>query len=115
MNYCEIYNKTADILEKGWTQEAMARDKYGTMVSSFNPNAVSFCLGGALTLVFRRYLGRGYKKLREYLEVPNSAHSTLSAWNDDPKRTQEDVIELLRNAAKRADEENKTTGERNET
>ena len=50
MKYSEVYNKTADLVEKGWTQGIMARDKWGTSCYPTSSLAVSWCLSGALTL-----------------------------------------------------------------
>ena len=46
------------------------------------------------------------RKIRDYLGLD----SYLSVWNDYPGRRQEDVIELFKEAAERADREGKTYG-----
>ena len=107
MKYSEVYNKAADVVEKGWTQGAFARDEQGNIRASKHRRAVSWCLSGALFLVFNPQFGlRSYKKIRNYLGISPS----LSVWNDDLYRTQKEVVKLLRETAKRADRENKTYG-----
>ena len=107
MKYSEVYNKAADVVEKGWTQGTFARDKWGDECYFRDPLAVSWCLSGALSLAFNSPFGlNSYKTVRNYLRIGTS----LSIWNDDPYRTQKDVVKFLREEAKRADEEDMNCG-----
>ena len=54
MKYAELYNKAADLIEKGWTQNAFATNEYGDDVSPNNNKATSWCLSGALWLVVHK-------------------------------------------------------------
>ena len=111
MKYSQIYNKAADFVEKGWTQGRMAVDKHGNDCHSQSKDAVRWCLSGALSLTcvvksFSQFSMSPRTELVKYLSLEDS----ITYWNDDPNRTQEDVVELLREAAKRADEEGMTIG-----
>ena len=101
MKYSEIYNKAANLVEKGWTQDAMARNEQGAEVYSNSRYAISWCLGGALNCASQGFSLNRRVELRKYLGLDLDVPS----WNDDPNRTKEDVIKLLRDAAKRADKE----------
>ena len=105
MKYSEVYNKAADLVEKGWTQYAMARDVHGSKRDFGSKDASSWCLSGALHLGCCDLSSvSSYRKLTSYLLLEDY----LFVWNDAPDRTQEDVIKLLRDTATRADKEGLT-------
>lgn len=113
MTDAELYNKAADIIKKGWTQNAFARNEEGFSVTPDGKDATSWCLTGALWLVVR-----GNKNPKEYYgDVPLTVHNLIKnlglresagVWNDDPNRTKEEVIELLQKAVILTGEENIT-------
>ena len=109
MEYSEVYNKAADLVEKGWTQNAQAKTGGEAKCNFDDSCAVRWCLTGALMLAYYTLSSFGYSltELRDYLGLGRSP----SLWNDHPDRTQEEVVKLLRETAKRADEENKIIGE----
>ncbi len=43
-----LLGRTADIIERGWCQHVSAKDKYGGEVRISDPEAVCFCLTGAV-------------------------------------------------------------------
>ena len=103
----ELYNKAADLIEKGWTQQAYARNKEGYDVDPGKNDATSWCLSGALWLVVcgggpftdtSSRFGPILNKLFENLKL----RETAASWNDRPGRTQGQVVILLRNAAARS-------------
>ena len=105
MKHSHIYNKAADLIEKGWVQGELAKDKNGDSCSSHNKNATHWCLAGALNLAgFGSISPSSYDNLISFLSLDDP----ITIWNDDFNRTQEDVVGLLRDAAKRADEEDVT-------
>ena len=111
MKYSKFYNKVADLVEKGWTQGTSARTKSGARCDFQDTRAVSWCLSGAILAVYYGPLSvTSLTELRSYLGIGALA----SRWNDHPDRTQEEVLKLLRETAKRADEENKIIGEQND-
>ena len=105
MKYSTIYNEAAKLIEKGWNQETYAEDERGVDCDSNSKNAVSWCVLGALS--YAAQLNGFYlpQDLVTYLEPKQS----LANWNDDPSRTQEQVVKLLKDAATQADEEGKVS------
>ena len=107
MTKTEFYNKAAALIEKGWNQNVYSKDEKGNNCNPEAKAAVSWCLSGALLRVF--YLSDinyGLPEARAYLGLGVA----VATWNDHPDRTQKDVVRLLKNAARRADEEGKTSG-----
>ena len=107
MTDSELYNKAADLIEKGWTQNAFARDEEGGSVNPDDNEAASWCLSGALWLVVQENkilneTSRG-RVTTNYKLVNNLKLERFAPeWNDDPGRTQGQVAILLRNAAARS-------------
>ncbi len=98
-------DRVRELLEQGWTQDVFARREDGTAVNPNSPEAVSFCISGGV-----------HRAAREI--VPEEDLSDLLTWhlkyiedalgsrnpviyNDDPERTQEDVIDLLDRVGRR--------------
>ena len=106
MIYSEVYNKAADIVEKGWTQGDYARDESGRGCGIESSDAVSWCISGALSLAQGPYNFDDYSKLAALLGL----YQSLPKYNDHPSRTQEEVVELLRYTARRADKEGSSFG-----
>ena len=102
MTDAELYNKAADMIEKGWTQRAGARSEKGNSVHPLARNAKSWCLSGALSAVSPLDEGNELHKstfLRLAENLGFIGHVT--AWNDSPGRTQKEVVGILRSAAGR--------------
>ena len=100
--------KPSDILERGWCQDAAALDANGDKCYPAVIEAVAFCFAGAISRAFHRhelgdemfmrYLGVAERLIAErYLEedAPDW-DSDISNWNDNPKRTQGEVVNLAR-------------------
>ncbi len=89
----EVLVATRDLIQKGWTQNVYARDANGRMVPYGGPGAVCWCLSGALHTVT---LGNPNVRFME-------AHAAIKAvigwpmapWNDQPERTQQDVLDAI--------------------
>ena len=107
MTKTEFYNKAAALIEKGWNQNVYSEDEKGRVCEPRNRLAVSWCLSGALLRALNSSeLDCSLKEARAYLGL----RVAVATWNDHPDRTQRDVVMLLKNAARRADEEGKTSG-----
>ena len=79
-------------IEQGWTQEAYARDKTNEKVSTSSREATCWCVMGALVAVTVRY----DQALDTIMGVIGAKHpGDIIDWNDDPARTQEQVLELF--------------------
>ena len=107
MEYSEVYNKAAALIEKGWNQNVYSKNEKGKVCKPWDKSAVSWCLSGALLHVLNSgEVGYSLKEVRVHLGLG----VTAATWNDHPDRTQKDVVRLLKNAARRADKEGKTSG-----
>ena len=83
-------------IAQGWCQDAYARNASGDEVHKGSDAACQWCLAGALPDLH----GSHYHILLGLLRTPN-----LMTWNDDPSRTQQDVLDLYDKAIKMAKEE----------
>ena len=106
--------KAHELLSKpgAWTQNTLARDHDGNAVTVDSPHACSWCIAGAImrcypliktpTLIdkLKQELLPTWKEstLKQEL-LPTWKESTafiIGPYNDDPNRTQEEVVELLK-------------------
>ncbi len=89
MTTLETLKQARALIAKGWTQGAMARDKWGVRESAWSPCAASFCAIGAV----RRACGPaheirdGTRALEERCKIP------LEDFNDS--HTQAEVLALF--------------------
>jgi hypothetical protein len=92
----ERIRKAANLIEtRGWTQHVMARDAAGKPTARFNdPLAASYCTLGAINAV-----GGGIEEV--WLLERETGIRDIPNWNDDPERTKEDVVAVLRKVANR--------------
>lgn len=108
MSILSILTKARALLAQGWTQHHNARDKKGNPVPAWAPQATCYCLEGAIicvaegeshsTLVFAERILR--KQIDE--EGFSPVYPSLATWNDDPERTQEEVLKLADRCIKEA-------------
>ena len=80
-------------VEKGWTQGAWARNRKGTPVNEDSTRAVCWCALGALW----KADGIGSYGLNALVKASGGeVHpTTISGWNDNPDRTQAEVLALF--------------------
>lgn len=101
LTVAEVLDGAADLLtpEGAWTQGRMARRQTGhTAWSLFDDSAVCFCAIGAMIRVSGSY--EPDLKEEAFAEALGFASaSRLASWNDDPGRTQAEVVAKLREAA----------------
>lgn len=69
-----------------WTKGAFARDKFDVITTSYSPDAVRWCLYGAMYKV-----GFGHDIINTMQTLPLS----LSVYNDHPTTTHADILKLL--------------------
>jgi hypothetical protein len=84
------------LMSHDWCKGAFARTASGESVGSQDPGAVSFCLLGAIG---KAYSGSdsvpgAIAELSKLLP----ADISFTRWNDEPSRTKEEVLEVLRRA-----------------
>ena len=80
----------------GWTQGAYARDAAGTPTGSRMPDAVCWCLDGALRATADFDVDAA-DIARDALA--SALGMSVTAWNDSPGRTKDEVIAALETVA----------------
>lgn len=97
----EVLNAAADLLEKpgAWTQGAFARTGAGNIIGPHEAPAECFCGAGAIY----RTCGPGRKawagQIIDSLKPHVRPHPNIAQFNDDPGRSQDQVVAVLRKAA----------------
>ena len=87
--------RPSDYLKRGWCQGAEARNAAGEDVDEFIGDPVSWCPIGA---TFAAYPGMDGYATREALFGAIDRmlkDDEVSNWNDDPDRTQEEVVAFM--------------------
>ena len=104
MKIADVLDKAADLIEPegAWTQGAEARDANGEELSYPYDDAVCFCAGGAVWKAGHEWsvaisAWRLFQSTVPYEDGPE--------WNDEPERTQAEVVAKLREAAAKAREQ----------
>lgn len=98
MTTVDVLIKARALVAQGWAQGAEALDKNGCAVSHTAATAVAWCLDGALTRASRptsRNWILSYWPARAAVKAFLAGQNRLAGWNDDPERTQADVLALL--------------------
>ena len=92
-----ILEATAEIIAKGWTQHAPARDRAGEPVDYDDPHAVLWSLLSALNLATRELIGAGLLA-HYYLLSETGGCRTLTAYNDHACHCKSDVLDAIHRA-----------------
>jgi hypothetical protein len=118
MTAAAMVSEARRLVMSGWCQGAHARDRAGRDVPSWSEEASSWSLLGALLASWHRHdalgidedvvahladahaLGKATEALGEVVGT-----ASLERWNDDPGRTQEDVISASERALVLLDED----------
>jgi hypothetical protein len=93
------------LVGSGWCQGADARNADGHEVDPWDPSAICWSLLGALVAALEREAERAGTLALEHLAAALSAladvlfASSLVDWNDSPDRSQQEVVDLLAEAA----------------
>lgn len=96
--------KAHEILSKesSWHKGSVAKDRYGLSVEYNDDSAVSFCVLGAICRCYpedkrEEVKSRVCDKLAKMgFSLFRSPNVTIFSWNDNPERTQNEVVDLLR-------------------
>ena len=87
--------------ENGWTQGAEARTAKGKAVEAIEPLAVSWDAEGAIHAMLSKYrCGPGSFDATVSALQPYCDGMSITAWNDHPERTKEEVLEAFEHAIK---------------
>ena len=85
--------KPSQYIAKGWCQGVSAQDSNGHVCRNDAPYATNWCLIGALAAA---YPERNEHRFNVTLNLQSKlGHLQFAKWNDDPKRTKQEVIALL--------------------
>lgn len=86
----------SEYLAQGWCQEVSAKDQAGNRIPSKDPEAKEWCFMGAVEAWGGNSVGYREKALELLLlPVPEIIlGSPLPNWNDQPERTQAEVVAL---------------------
>lgn len=92
----EVLAKAADLIEPpgAWIQNSFARDVHGDPATPSGQHATCWCAVGAI----RRLVPWGGEWLQA-VNYLNKVVGTSSLFNDDPDRTQAEVVAALRQAS----------------
>ena len=88
----------ASFIEKGWTQGYFARDSNGMICEHYEPQAVSWCIIGAIRAEYPNDFSQRQKCYNKLENILGSGLSSVVEFNDNPKRTKEEVLDLIRKA-----------------
>lgn len=100
MSPAAVLLTASEIIGRGWTQGAWARDRHGAKVSGASLTAVCWCAGDAIFTAAKqlngdlKLVGAACKVLRQHIGCD------IASWNDAPERTQAEVVAALRDAAR---------------
>ena len=94
-----IYTKAADIIEKGWVQNAFAKDKCGKSTHPCRYDAERWCLSGALIAAVFIIKGDHLSYCPNNLTEGLMLEVDVIEWNDHPDRTKGQVVAILQRAA----------------
>ena len=85
----DILKRARETIKQGWCQGANARDEQNTPVPVLCDSAVKWCVIGA---IFRQRKNAHMlcDRVRDAADAKN-----LVSWNDDPNRTQADVLAVF--------------------
>ena len=108
MNEVEALYKMRTIIEKGWCQRALARDRDENVVSAYDEKATKFCLVGALSVAIRYNfdLRASIKARLTKIVQERWDCKELVIFNDNLFTRHEEVLELMDRAVWEAMEEN---------
>lgn len=94
--------KPSEYIRQGWCQGAVARNATGVPCQPTHRDATAWCLYGAINKTYpedTEQRTRIMDRIRHILRAQRFIHvddpASLALWNDHPKRTQQEVIQLL--------------------
>lgn len=93
-------------MAEGWTQGAFARTARRIQVGPANEKAACWCILGAGNAAFSGYAP---DETQWYGTIQDIVLKMPQKWNDEPERTQEEVIAMAKQAEKILGLEKKTT------
>lgn len=99
-----LLREAEHLIRQGWSQHADARGTDGQVVRAWDADAVAWSLLGSLVACIERRADTDGVLPVQHLAIACSGladvvdSDSLELWNDDPLRTQDEVIHALRQA-----------------
>ena len=90
-------------IASGWTRDVGARDNSGNEVSLISPEATAWSLCSAFALAGKNGIPMNHlpRAIRAIADV--TGMESIEAWNDDPARTKQQVLDALDDAIGRVE------------
>jgi hypothetical protein len=99
----ELLTAARALVLKGWTQGFYARTPAGECVSPESETAAAWCLSGALMAANDGTYDDGMEaEYRAFTLLQEAVAAPIPDWNDEPGRTQAEVVEALEKAIEKA-------------
>jgi hypothetical protein len=99
MTFVDFIDSVTGYIKKGWARGRYARDINGGGTSYSSPNAVCWCLEGAIYVAGETIRDRPYKTPYEFLlkeKICNiTGNCSVADWNDRVAKGQDDVLDVL--------------------
>jgi hypothetical protein len=100
----QVLETARELIEKGWTRGAEARDEYGNAKGWKSKKAVCFCAIGAIWKADGKAFGP-VGDLAQYTLVSCIRTPGIAQWNDSPRRTKKQVLAAFDRAIVKAEKE----------
>lgn len=87
----EVLREARALVAKGWCQNENAFNSEGKMVHARDPSACRWCVNGALMVASGGVIpcqSTAWDRIRDSNRIPLA----LDEWNDEPERTQAEVV-----------------------
>ena len=99
----EALRAVRERIASGWSQDVNARDRFGDEVSLVSEEASAWTLCAAFALAGKDGIPMNHlhRALREIAYV--TGMESIEDWNDDPARTQQQVLAALDDAIERVE------------
>lgn len=98
MSDLDILTKAREKLTRGWCQQRHAQLSDGDCTFSEDPEAVAWCISGAVMAAGGLVFGSAHNLISDSL-APDGENGeyrpSVTHWNDQIGRTQADVLELM--------------------
>lgn len=102
----KLLTQARAVIERGWCQGCFARDAEGQPVAATDPLAETFCIRGATRVVSPNDDARErahWHLENAIIDVTQRSYTSLASYNDDPGRTQAEVLAVFDAAIKLAE------------
>jgi hypothetical protein len=107
VNEVRVLKKVRDLIDGGWIKGSFAQTEDGESCSPNSKKSVCYCLLGAIN---RATKSRGLKTnvinvLAETIEPSDKDNFSLAGWNDNKRRTKQQVLNAIDKTIKRLEKQ----------